>query len=242
MYLKWQKYYLNDLSVLRPFLKSRRSNILETKRSIWKHMVRFPLVLHWGANTYLKCKNLFFGSGWIDCRPRKASLSVFEVYPNIRWHHLKARPLELLRSLLEGTSTFGGWKLKCCWHPWIFVIFWTDPKKLYLPMLIPKCWRSTKDTSRMSCPSLTSTWRTTNLRTSRVAKDPRRCWLTFLPHINLHIVGLCLNYTFLPILVLAQTHDWCNQCINEYGCKCLCTKIWWSIWTWIWIWNFLINK
>ena len=41
-------------------------------------------------------------------------------------------------------------------------------------MRIPKCWRNTQGAWRTSCPLLSWIWRTTNLRTSRIAKDERR--------------------------------------------------------------------
>lgn len=76
---------------------------------------------------------------------------------------------------MEETWTFENSKSKCCWHSLIFGISWMDPKKLHFPMQIPMCWRSNKNTSKWPCPLLASIWRTTDLRTLKVATDPRRC-------------------------------------------------------------------
>ena len=78
---------------------------------------------YWHVSTTLRCKCIFwvqeiiFSLGWIDCRPRKASLIVLKLYPSVRWHHLRARPLE---------SMFNIEVINTCPMP-----FWPS-KKLYV--------------------------------------------------------------------------------------------------------------
>ena len=191
--LRWRRSHLSDLYVLKTFLRCRKSHILETKRPIWKHIGMFWI--HWNANTYFDCKKLFFNSFWIDCRPRNANLNVLKVHPSVQWHHSKVRLLKLLISSMEGTSTFGNSKLRCCWHPWIFGILWTEPWKLHLPMQIPKCWRSTKDASRKLYLSLASTWRATNLHASMVTKNHWKYWQPFSTYMRRKICPTCFSWT-----------------------------------------------
>lgn len=124
--------------------------------------------LHWDANTYIEYKKLSF-------RPINISLNVLRVYLSVQWHRSKSRPLKSLIS-----SIFRSSKSKCSWHPWIFGALWTNPRKLYIPMHIPKCWRSSKHALRRSCPSLPSMMRTTNLHTSSVANDQWICERPFI--------------------------------------------------------------
>ena len=65
----------------------------------------FPL--HQGANVYFECKRLSFCLDWVDCRPRKTSLSVLRVNLRVPWHQLKTRLLESLTNSMESYSLQG---------------------------------------------------------------------------------------------------------------------------------------
>lgn len=70
---------------------------------------------------------------------------------------------------MDGISICGS--SKYYWHPWISETLWTDPRKFHLLIRILRSGRNTKNASRRPCLSLASTLQTTNLHTSRFAKD-----------------------------------------------------------------------
>jgi hypothetical protein len=55
----------------------------------------------------------------------------------------------------------------------------TDPRKFHLPMRFPRSCSSTKGVWTRPWSLSASTWRTTNLLTSEVAKGPAEAWNTF---------------------------------------------------------------
>lgn len=118
------------LSILKTILKCKKTNILETKMPIWKHMGMLPS--YWGANAYIDCRKLSFRLDGVDCRPENARLIVWRVYPSLQWCHLRVMPLESLTNSMEISSIFGNLKSKGCWYPLIFGTLWMNPRKLYL--------------------------------------------------------------------------------------------------------------
>ena len=148
-------------------------HIWRTKRPIWKHKSMF--LLHWGANAYFEYTRLYFSLIWANCRPKNVCLSVLGVYPRVQWYHLITKPLELLTSSIQGTITFENSKSKWYWHSWIFWNIVNGCQETLPSNVDPKVKKWIPKTRQEGYVHhwLWFGW-TTNLQTSRVAKDQRR--------------------------------------------------------------------
>ena len=128
---------------------------------------------------------------------------------------------------MDGTSIFISLRSKCCRHAWMFGTFWTNPWNLHLSIQIQKCWRSIKDATRRLYPLLASIWRTTKLRTSRVAKDPRRRKRPFatFTKTNNYLIFFSFAANFLRARCKRATTWWTTSTSEMFADQLACLEV-----------------
>ena len=170
-------------------------------------MIWVSLKLSWGVEN-------FIWRIW-ECKAFEVKKILFEWFERLE-HKSKCTMTSFEREAAIIIDKFNGekinlwkFKIKMLLASMDLWILWIDSMNLHLPMRIPKCWRSIKNALKKVCPLVALTWRTTNLRASRVTKDPRNRERPFTTFMRQRVCPTSSSFTVSFL---------CARCKNATTC------------------------